>query len=78
MAVKSSELKVNQPILITDILGSESIRLRLMEAGFTPDTEITLTSRLPFGGPLTFRCHGTKIAIRAEDAQFILGQYAYN
>lgn len=49
-----------------------SFLLRLQEMGFTIGSHITLVSQLPFKGPLAFKIKDSKIAIRREDAKFIL------
>ncbi|HJJ36894.1 MAG TPA: FeoA family protein [Methanocorpusculum sp.] len=45
---------------------------RLFELGFVNGSTITANGKAPFGDPLIFTIHGGKLALRKEDAQYVL------
>lgn len=53
---------------ILNIKESCSCRLRLMDLGFTADTEVTPVLQGFAGGITAYRIKGTLIALRSEDA----------
>jgi ferrous iron transport protein A len=44
------------------------LKLALLRIGLLEGDKITLTEKAPMGGPLAFRVHGGKIAMRRSDA----------
>ena len=46
-------------------------RCRLMELGFTSGTEVEISRRAAFGGPLEVRLRSYRLSLRCEEAQGI-------
>jgi Fe2+ transport system protein FeoA len=76
MPVPLSQLSTTEDMLIVDINADEASRNRLFSIGFVPGTIVSFLSKTAFGGPLTFKLRGSKIAIRKNDAECILVQVA--
>ncbi|NLT40803.1 MAG: ferrous iron transport protein A [Clostridiales bacterium] len=49
--------------------GEGDIRLRLLDMGVIPKTEITLTRTAPLGDPIEVRLRGYTLTLRKEDAK---------
>lgn len=75
-SVPLSQLNSAQEVVIVDIDADDASRNRLFSIGFVPGTIVTFLSKTAFGGPLTFKLRGSKIAIRKNDAECILVQPA--
>ena len=45
---------------------------RLFELGFVNGSTITADGKAPLGNPLMFTIHGGKLALRKEDAKYVL------
>lgn len=45
---------------------------RLFELGFVNGSIITANGKAPLGDPLIFTIHGGKLALRKEDAKYVL------
>jgi ferrous iron transport protein A len=66
------DLKAGDTGLIGRILGSGSIRQRLLDMGLLPKQEILLKRMAPRGGPVWIELNGTQLALRREEASVIL------
>jgi Fe2+ transport system protein FeoA len=58
-----TELKDNQTGIIITILGGEKAAKRLADLGLTPGTEITVTGRTFFSGPVRIDVFGSKLVL---------------
>jgi ferrous iron transport protein A len=58
-----TELADNQTGIIVTILGGEKAAKRLADLGLTPGTEITVTSRTLFSGPVRIDVFGSKLVL---------------
>lgn len=56
-------LKDNQTGIIITILGGEKAAKRLADLGLTPGTEITVTGRTFFSGPVRIDVFGSKLVL---------------
>ncbi len=69
--VRMRELRVGQSGRITHIGGDSDLRESLYELGFFADRELTVLSRMPFGGPDIVEIDGACIALRSTEAECI-------
>jgi ferrous iron transport protein A len=53
---------------VTSVDGGSPIRVRLLELGFVPGTEVVCLGAAPLGDPLLFLVRGARMAIRAREA----------
>lgn len=58
-----TELDDNQTGIIVTILGGEKAAKRLADLGLTPGTEITVTGRTFFSGPVRIDVLGSKLVL---------------
>lgn len=68
---KLSELPLGTHATIRSI-GSEEIRVGLLNLGVSEGENVILSDAAPLGGPIAFKLHGTKVALRLHDASQIL------
>jgi len=61
--VALSELKEGQSGKIQFIRGGHNVLQRLLDMGLTPNTNITLIKKAPFGGPLQISVRGSRLAL---------------
>lgn len=54
--------------LITEVVGADETLLRLREMGMTPNSEVTVTRRAPFGDPIEVQIRGTRLCLRRVHA----------
>ena len=66
------DLNTGDSGLIGRVLGSGSIRQRLLDMGLLPKQMITLKRMAPRGGPVWIELNGTQLALRREEASVIL------
>jgi len=66
------DLKAGDTGLIGRILGTGSIRQRLLDMGLLPNQTILLKRMAPRGGPVWIELNGTQLALRREEASVIL------
>lgn len=57
--------------VIRKVRGHGSRRLRLLELGLTPGTQVTALGRAPFGDPMRLLARGCVLTLRRTDAQQI-------
>lgn len=70
-----TKLRKESQGIVLEIDADDPLRGQLEEWGFIPGTPVSFVSRMPFGGPLAFRIHDTKIALRYDDASKIKVRY---
>lgn len=68
---KLSELPMGTRATIR-LIRSEEIKVGLLSLGVSEGESITLSDAAPLGGPIAFKLHGTKVALRLQDASQIL------
>ncbi|MEZ6135058.1 MAG: ferrous iron transport protein A [Pirellulaceae bacterium] len=66
-----AELAVGQTAKVVEILGDDSIALRLMEMGIIEQEPIKLIGRAPLGDPLEIQVRGYRLSLRTTEAQRI-------
>ena len=69
--MKLSEVKHNEPVIITKVLGHGSFRKRITEMGFIRGNEVRSLKTLPFNGPTEFKILNYNITLRKTEAEQI-------
>ena len=62
---------LNTSVTIERLDGPQQDCARLLDLGFTPGEEITVTQRAPLGDPLIVRVRGALLALRRREAAWI-------
>lgn len=65
------EMKVGQSAVITSVGGQGELRLRFLDMGLIPRTEVTLIKTAPMGDPIEIRLRGYELTLRLDEAQWI-------
>ena len=65
------EMKVGQSAVITAVGGQGELRLRVLDMGLIPRTEVTLIKTAPMGDPIEIRLRGYELTLRLDEAQWI-------
>ena len=65
------DLRPGQSGTVKGVAGDAISRLRLMEMGITPGTQIKLIHRAALGGPLHIEVRGYQLSLRREEARHI-------
>ena len=65
------ELKPSTKGRITAVGGEGELRLRLLDMGLIPRTEVTLMKVAPMGDPIEIRVRGYELTLRVSDAKNI-------
>jgi ferrous iron transport protein A len=63
-----SEMKVGQSGRVTQVLGDDTISVRLLEMGVTPGVDIRLLGTAPLGDPLELELRGYRLSLRKSEA----------
>ncbi len=73
MAQKSTSLNILQVGDSANITGLDEnpLSLQLLEMGFIPGEQLTVTGFAPFGDPIRLRLQGFELCIRKEDAALV-------
>jgi|FLYM01.1.fsa_nt_gi ferrous iron transport protein A len=74
--LKLSKSRAGQAGVLNSFSGDDEMKRRFREMGFFEGAEITVKSRMPFGGPLVIEIDDFTIAIRQSEAEFILMELA--
>jgi ferrous iron transport protein A len=64
-------IPLNKAVRIDRLDGPHQDCARLLDLGFTPGEEITITQRVPLGDPLIVRVRGALLALRRREAAWI-------
>ena len=64
-------LKIGQQGIISAVGGEGPLRLRFLDMGLIPGTQVILQKIAPMGDPIQIRLRGYELTIRREDAQKI-------
>ena len=65
------DLRVGQSGMIDRVGGEGPLRLRFLDMGLIPGTQVTLQKIAPMGDPIQIQVRGYELTIRREDARQI-------
>lgn len=65
------KLKVGEKAIVVSLKGECVLRKRLLEMGITPETEIMVRKKAPFGDPIQILVRGYELTLRKEEARKI-------
>lgn len=65
------KLHVGKSAVITKVGGTGELRLRLLDMGLIPLTQVSMVKIAPMGDPVEIRVRGYELTLRKEDAAFI-------
>lgn len=75
MKVRSlKDLAVGEATTIQEIVGEDSLAIRLMEMGLIEGESIRLIAYAPLGDPIEFELRDYRISLRAREAERVLVQ----
>ncbi|MBQ3492223.1 MAG: ferrous iron transport protein A [Oscillospiraceae bacterium] len=66
------DLKIGQKGIISEVGGEGALRLRLLDMGLIPGTQVQLQKIAPMGDPIQILVRGYDLTIRLEDARRIV------
>ena len=66
------DLKIGQVGTISEVGGEGALRLRLLDMGLIPGTQVQLQKIAPMGDPIQILVRGYDLTIRLEDARRIV------
>lgn len=66
-----SALHAGDRALVCVVGGKGSVRVRLMELGIVPGTEVQLVRRAPLGDPMQISLRGYQLSLRRGEADLI-------
>lgn len=69
--MKLSEVKYQETVIITKILGHGSFRRRISEMGFVKGKEVKVIKSAPFKGPIEFKILDYNVSLRKSEAELI-------
>lgn len=69
--MRLSEIKNNETVIITKVLGHGSFRKRITEMGFIKGKEVVVVKNAPFKGPIEFKILDYNITLRRSEAKLI-------
>ena len=69
--VHLKDMEPGQKGVVASFSGQDGQRLRLMEMGLLPGTEIRFVRRAPLGGPLEVEVRGFHLSLRQSEAACI-------
>lgn len=70
-----ADLKTGEFVKILNIHNEESLRRRLYDLGFFPNSLVECVLVSPFSSPILYKVNGALIALRKSDAKFIEVKY---
>lgn len=65
------DLKIGQSGTIAQVGGEGALRLRFLDMGLIPGTQVRLQKVAPMGDPIQIQIRGYELTIRREDARKI-------
>jgi len=71
-AMTFEDLKIGQKGIISEVGGEGALRLRLLDMGLIPGTQVQLQKIAPMGDPIQISVRGYDLTIRLEDARRIV------
>jgi len=66
-----ADIAAGQTATVIEIIGDDSIAVRLMEMGLTDGESVKLVGRAPLGDPLEILVRGYRLSLRTSEAQRI-------
>ena len=69
--MKLSDIKNNETVVITKILGHGSFRKRIAEMGFIKGKQVKVIKTAPFNGPVEYKILNYNISLRRSEADRI-------
>ena len=66
-----NDMKIGDSGVIAAVGGEGPLRLRFLDMGLIPGTQVTLQKVAPMGDPIQIRLRGYELTIRREDAMQI-------
>ncbi|MBE6839971.1 MAG: ferrous iron transport protein A [Ruminococcus sp.] len=66
-----ANLKIGQSAIIKTVGGDGPLRLRLLDMGLIPKTQVMVRKVAPMGDPIELHLRGYELTIRLEDAEKI-------
>lgn len=66
-----NDLKIGESGVICAVGGDGPLRLRFLDMGLIPGTQVTLQKVAPMDDPIQIRIRGYELTIRREDAKQI-------
>ncbi len=66
-----NELKIGHTAVIKTVGGEGALRLRLLDMGLIPRTEVKMHKVAPMGDPIEITVRGYELTLRIEDAKNI-------
>lgn len=72
MEIALHYLPVGNNCRVQRLTASGLLRRRLLDLGFVPGAEVAVIRRAPFGDPTAYLVRGAMVALRQEEAGFIL------
>jgi Fe2+ transport system protein FeoA len=66
-----ANLKIGQSAIIKTVGGDGPLRLRLLDMGLIPKTQVMIRKVAPMGDPIELHLRGHELTIRLEDAEKI-------
>jgi len=58
-----------QRLVVSEVLGTDALADRLRVSGLWAGAIVELIGNAPFGGPLLFKLHGFRLALRRSEAE---------
>jgi ferrous iron transport protein A len=74
LPVPLGELPIGSRARVAEVQGGGKHQRRLLDMGFVPGAEVTVTREAPLGDPVEYRVKGTAVALRREDADTVLAE----
>lgn len=65
------DLQIGQSGVISVVGGEGALRLRFLDMGLIPGTQVRLQKIAPMGDPIQIHVRGYELTIRREDARMI-------
>ena len=62
------QLPIGMPGVIRAVRGEEALRVRLLDMGLIPRTEVTVRKVAPMGDPIELQVRGYELTLRKADA----------
>ncbi len=66
-----NQLKPGERAVIAAVGGEGALRLRFLDMGLIPRTEVALQKVAPMGDPIEIRIRGYELTLRVDEARWI-------
>lgn len=64
-----NDLVTGERARVLEVLGEDSIAIRLMEMGLTDGEDVELLGRAPLGDPIEYSVRGYRLSLRSDEAK---------